>query len=361
MSTGTAGRDLRTIGRTARLVLGVVVLTLVWVLPRPSVAAAPAAIDPAALPRGADPTVAYLVRDTIHDGDLRVPATQRGRHDVLWQVAGGYLVRDYNVGHPHRILVTFIDPAGERRVVARSRDWIDVAVSASGTRVAIRRSAGPDLLRSVVTVSDAATGRVVASRSLRQVNLAAVTHSRVLLGKRARWHHPATLWWNYRQDRMWRWYDQAALGADVRHDKVVLDRTDVGEFCIRVAVLSRPAHTLWQTCDRFPHQWSPDGTRALATHTYFDAAGTDRWWVVDGMTGARQGTIAGRLDWHAVWEDDQHYLTLAQGDEGGAAIIRCDLGGTCERASRVWDVPVPSEPSLYYAPPPVVLADRQAS
>lgn len=351
---------MRAAGRVARLVLGVAVVTLVSVLPRPSVAAAPAPIDPAALPRGADPAIAYLVRDTIRDGDLRVPATERGHHEGLWVVDGGYLLRDYNVGRPRHVVVVFVDPTGDRRVVARSRGWIDVAVSPSGRRIAVRRDTGPGLLRSAVTVSDAATGRVVASRTMRLVTLAAVTDHRVLIGKRARWHDPATLWWSYDRDRTWRLYDQAAIGADPGHDVVVFDRTDLGEFCNRVAVLSRPARTLWGSCDVYPHQWSPDGTRAIASWTYFDAAGTDRWWVVDGRTGARLSTITGRLDWDAAWEDDGHFLTLAQGDEGGAAIIRCDLAGSCERASRVWDVPLPDEPSLYYAPPPVVLAEGQA-
>ena len=92
------------------------------------------------------------------------------------------------------------------------------------------------------------------------------------------------------------------------------------------------------------------------THTYFDAAGTDTWWVGRGRSGRLVAAVGGRLDWRAVWEDDRHLLTLAQGDDGTAAIVRCDLDGACERASRLWDVPVPSEPSLYYASPPVVLA-----
>ena len=296
----------------------------------------------------------------VHDGDLRVPATERGRHDALWVVAGGYLLRDYNVGRPRHVVVVFVDPSGARRLVARSQDWIDVAVSPSGKRVAVAHAAGRGLLRSVLTVSDAATGRVVASRTMRLVTLAAVTDHRVLIGKRARWQDPATLWWNVDRDRTRRLYDEAALDADVRHDRVVFDRTDLGEFCHRVAVLSRPARTLWRSCAAYPHQWSPDGTRALASWAYFDAAGTDRWWVVDGRTGARLSTVLGRLDWDAVWEDDTHFLTLAQSDEGRAAIVRCDANGTCERASRVWDVPLPEEPSLYYAPPPVVLAENQA-
>jgi hypothetical protein len=317
---------MRAPGRMVRLATAVLAGALVSVLPRPAVAAAPSPLDPAALSRGADPGVVHLVRDTIHDGVLRVPATERGRHEGLWVVAGGYLLRDYDVGRPRHVVVTFVDPSGTRRVVARSQDWIDVRVSPSGRHVAVEHATGPGLLRSVVTVSETATGHVLASRTIRLGTLAAVTDHRVLLGKRARWHDPATLWWNYDRDR--------------------------------VAVLSRPARTLWRSCAAYPHQWSPDGTRALASWTYFDAAGTDRWWVLDGRTGARLSTVTGRLDWDAAWEDDTHFLTLAQSAAGRAAIVRCDVSGTCERASRLWDVPVPSEPSLYYAPPPVVLAEN---
>jgi hypothetical protein len=187
-------------------------------------------------------------------------------------------------------------------------------------------------------------------------DLVAVTDHRVLIGRGARWHDPATVWWNYEHNHLNRIYHQAAIRADIRHDKVVFDRTAVGEFCIRVAILSRPARTLWHSCLRYPHEWSPDGRHAIATHTYFDAAGTDRWWVIGGHSGARQAVIVGRLDWDATWEDNTHFLTLAQSDAGKAAIIRCDLTGSCQRASRLWDVPVPSDPSVYYANPPVVLA-----
>ena len=79
--------------------------------------------------------------------------------------------------------------------------------------------------------------------------------------------------------------------------------------------------------------------------------------IVSG-TAEQLTEVTGRLDWTAVWEDDGHVITQAQGDAGGAAIVRCDVDGACERASRVWDVPLPSEPSLYYEPPPVVLAQR---
>jgi hypothetical protein len=351
---GLSFRGARSARRTA-LVTATAVATALPLLPA---AAGVTHIDPNTLPRGADPAVAYLVHDTIRDGALRVPAPKAGRHQTLWVVPGGYLVRDYNVGHPHRIRVVHISRTGERRLVASSRDPIDVAISPSGRRMAVLQSTGPGLLRSLITVSVPRTGRVVAEREVRLANLAAVTDHRVLLGIRARWHHPKTVWWSYDRDRVRTYYHQAALRADVRHDRVVFDRTPVGEWCTRVALLSRPGRTLWSSCDLYPHQWSPSGRRVLATHAYFDAAGTDRWWVASGRTAGVRTTITGRLDWTAVWEDEHHFLTMAQGDQGGAAIIRCDLRGSCERASRIWPVPLPDEPSLYYAPPPVVLAER---
>jgi hypothetical protein len=315
-------------------------------------------IDPAALPRGADPAVAHLVRDTIRDGDLRVAATTRGRHDALWVVDGGYVVRDYDVGRYRLTVVTFISASGDKSLVARSPYLIDVEVSPSGRRLAVQTWHGALAQHSVVRVIRPRSGRVVGRLDLQRVTLAAVTDTRVLLGRRSHWRRAVTQWWNFERDTIRRIYGQAALDADVRQDKVVFTTPSRGEFCTRVAVLSRPARTLWRSCQVSVHQWSPDGSHAIATHTYFDAAGTDRWWVVDGLTAQRRATITGRLDWTAVWEDDEHFLTMAQSEAGRAAVLRCDLAGTCERASRIWRVPLPSQPSLYYAPPPVVLADR---
>lgn len=313
-------------------------------------------LDPASLPVGAAPRTAHLVGDTIRDGRARIDATSRGEHDALWEVGGGYVVRDHDVGPRRLVRVVLVSESGERRVVARSRSLIPVAVSPSGRRAAVQVAAGQSGLRSVVSVIDPRSGRTVARREVRLATLAAVTDHRVLLGLRARWRDPATVWWSYARDRLMRIAGQAATSADVRHDKVVLDDTGAGEFCHRVAVLSRPAQTLWRSCAAYPHEWSPDGRHALTTHTYFDAAGTDRWWVADGRTGTRAATVTGRLDWDAAWEDRTHFLTLAQGDDGQAGIVRCDLAGACERASRLWDVPVPSEPSVFYDDPPVVLA-----
>jgi hypothetical protein len=323
----------------------------------PSAAAPrPSPIDPTALARGAAPSVPYLVRDVLRDGDARVSVTKRGTHDALWRATDGYVLRDVNVGADRFVHVVYVSGTGEIRGVARSRGWISVTVSPSGRTIAVQRWIGQTAQRSVITVTRARTGEVVGQRTIRLATLAAVTDHRVLVGLRARWRNPATLWWNLRRDRTRHLYHQAATSADVAHDRVVFNRSTIGEFCNRVAVLSHPARTLWRSCSLVPHEWSPLGDHAVAPPTYFDAAGTNRWWVVDGRTAEREAMLTGRLDWTATWEDDHHFLTLAQSDSGRAAIIRCDSSGDCERASRLWSVPVPAD--LYYAPPPVVLSTR---
>lgn len=353
------------------LVLALVVLASVVVAPGPAVTASAQAalrqpapvptVDPATLPRGPDPAIAHLVHRTIRDGDLRVRAPGgRATHESLWVVEGGYLVRDVDVGTHYRVRVRYVTPAGQRDLVTPSQRLVGVAVSADGAEVALQEDLGWTGVRTRVSVVRVATGQVLARRTFRLASLVAVTDRRVLLGRRTHWRDPATVWWTYRGEtrhRVRRVHDQAAVRADLAHDRIVFSTSPPGEFCLRVAALSRPSRTLWRSCSSAPHQWSPDGAHVLLTHTYFDAAGTDTWSVADGRTGQVVASISGRLDWDAVWEDDSHFLTLAQSATGTAAVVRCDLTGVCERASRTWDVPVPADPSIYYAPPPVVLAE----
>lgn len=334
-----------------------VLATVLLVPPAPAVGGQDR-LDPSILPVGPAPRVVHLVHDTIRDGELRVPATTRGQHEALWVVSGGYVIRDFNVGPRRLVRVVFVDTTGARRVMARSRQWVDVEVSPGGGRVAIQWNSSPTGRFSVITVEEPASGRVLARREVPLATLVAVTRSRVLLGLRRQWHDPATVWWNFETDDMRRLLGQAAVAADVRTDRLVLTTSAIGEFCHRVVALSRPGRTLSRSCRTMPRQWAPDGLHALATWAYFDAAGTDRWWVVDGRTAEPGVRITGRLDWHAVWEDSTHFLVSAQGDAGRAAVLRCDLEGTCERAGRLWNTPLPTEPSLYYRSPPVVLADR---
>ena len=341
----------------ARLAAGLLVAGLMTALllaaPAPGWAN-PGHVDPASLPRGGDPRVAHLVADEIRDGDRRVPATTRGEHVDLWVAARGYVLTDW-VQATERYRLTFVAPGGRQRLLARPARLAGAAVSPGGRRLAWAEERGRLGPPTVVTVVRPATGAVLASRRFHLAHVVAVSGSRVLLTLRSRDTAEATWWWDYRLDTLAQVSGDAARRADLRHDRVVLATGAEDSFCSRVAPLSDPAATLWSSCRVAPYRWSPGGGRALATHTYFDESGTDRWLTVGDRTGARLGLVAGRLGWGPAWEDNRHVLLLAQGDRGDAAVLRCTVAGRCERASRTWDVGWHGYPP-YYLAPPVVLA-----
>lgn len=313
-----------------------------------------APLDPSAMERGGNPAITYLVRNTIRDGALRVPATSGV--DALWDAARGYVVQDFRRGEPERNVyrLTFVGRDGEKKVLARAAS--SAAVSENGRRAAWSRVEGRYGAQSVVTVVNPATGKIIETRRFPAgARVVAVTGKRVLVS-RLFTTSDGTLVWNHGRGTLRQIAAQSAVSADIRNDRLVLDVPRDAPACVRVARFSRPGQTLWASCRWYPHAWSPNGDRALATHTYFDAAGTDRWLVVNGTTGTRQDRITGRLDWDVAWEDDGHFLTMAQGEDGKAAVIRCDVSGACERASRLWDIGLP-EQSVFYDGPPVVLSE----
>jgi hypothetical protein len=311
--------------------------------------AAPA--DPPALTRGSNPDVVYLVKDTIRDGDLRI-AAPRGNHEALWSTARGYLLEDGPVGGRIAYRLVHVDRDGEKQVFTRRAR--SVAVSPDKRWVAWTVQLGrEDSPPSVVTVAAADTGRVVAQRRFRAgAMVTAVTEHRVLVS-RLFTAIRGTAWWNLDRDSLRRISDQSAVSVDLRQDRIVLDIPRDAPACNRVALLSDTEQTLWRSCQIRPHAWTRDGEHVLATHTYFDEAGTDRWLVLEGTTRERVGRVTGRLDWDAAWEDNGHFLTLAGSASGAAAVIRCTLGGRCERASRIWHLEMADYE--YYASPPVVL------
>lgn len=313
-------------------------------------------VEPPALTRGGNPALVHMVRNTIRDGDLRILAP-KGRHEELWSTAHGYLVKDVRP-QPDKLAyrLVHVDRDGEKRVV--TRDARTVAVSPDGKRVAwtvqLGRDGNPP---TVVKVATSGSGRVVASRRFPGgASVIAVTRHRVLLS-RLFTSRQGTLWWNLDRDSLRRISGQSAVSVDLAQDRIVLDIPRDAPACNRVAPLSAPEETLWRSCRIYPEAWSPDGEHVLATHTYFDDAGTNKWLVLDSTTRERVGRVTGRLDWDAVWEDDGHFLTMAQSASGEAAVIRCTLDAQCERASRLWDMgAVDYQPN--YISPPVVLASN---
>ncbi|MFC4785380.1 hypothetical protein ACT8ZV_12955 [Nocardioides sp. MAHUQ-72] len=310
-----------------------------------------APVDPSSLARGADIGIPYVRHHVIHDGDVRVEVPRRHYTD-LWATARGYLLED-----AARRLV-HISHGGDVRRLARHVHT--VAVSADGRRVAWGTYEDPDFGPPVhITVADPDHRHVVARRTFHRVlYVGAVTQGRALLA--TSWAAPraATWWWHLRGDRLSRLVGQASLGADVRHDRAVFSVGDPDAFCNRVAPLSHPRRTLWHSCRSIVKAWSPNGRRAIATRTYFDDTGTDFWAVVNGTTGRRVARVTGRLDWNAAWEDNRHFLTSAMGEDGMAAVVRCNVHGRCERATRLWDTGWTGWPPYYVAPPVLLAHDR---
>jgi hypothetical protein len=318
--------------------------------------AKPAHLDPAALARGADPQIPYLLGNTLHDGDRTVRVAKAPNHIALYETRRGYVVVDNLPRAKRTFRITSISDSGRRKVIARPEASYTTALSPFGNRLAWSDRISDLSGRSIVKVVDPHTGRRVARRAFRNADVLAVTANRVLITRTLPGGNEAvTLWWNYRRDRVRQVAPQQGLHADVRNDVLALSRPFAGA-CARVVRLSRPERQLYRNCRIDPHTWSPNGRHAMATNIYFDAPGTDRWVVTDARTGEPRARVTGRLDWDVAWEDNRHFLTMAQSDQGKAAVIRCDLQARCERAGRLWDRAVNEDE--YFVGPPVLLASN---
>jgi hypothetical protein len=348
----TVRRSIRTrLALTAATAAGVVAATVAGA----AQALPPHVVDPATLARGANPSVPYMVRNTIHDGDLTVRSYAAGRPLDLWSTARGYVVRTW-YQRQREFVIAFVDQAGTG-LIGSSRGDAGVAVSPDGRRMAWGKGTNELRTPTVVRVTNPNTGRVLARHSFPWATVLAVTEHRVLLTRLSARTPKTTWWWNYETDTLRKLSDRGALRADVTHDRVVFESGPPDSFCNRVAPLSHPRRTLWRSCALAPHDWSPSGRRVLATFTYFDDAGTARWVTFADPSTKRLGRIDGRFGWDGVFEDDTHFLVVAENAKGQAAIVRCTLAARCERASRIWEMgPVDYQPN--YVAPPVVLPNN---
>jgi hypothetical protein len=317
--------------------------------------AAPPHIDPAALSRGADPKIPYLLGHRIRDGERSIRIAKAPNHLDLWETAGGYVVVDNFPRAERTFRITAISASGKRSVLARPQFVAGSAVSPRGHRFAWSDQTGDLAVRSVIRVVNPRTGTLIAKRVFRNASVELVTDKRVLLTRTYRGDNTTTTWWNYRTDRVRQLSDKVALRADYRQGVVVLANR-IPSRCTQVARLAYPSKLLWRSCGITPHAWSPNGRHALATNIYFDMPGTDRWVITNGRTGKRLARVTGRLDWDIAWEDNRHFLAQAQSDSGKSAVIRCDLQARCERAGRLWNREVDED--QYFVGPPVVLASN---
>jgi len=124
----------------------------------------------------------------------------------------------------------------------------------------------------------------------------------------------------------------------------LLSVTDDGSCWAVLPADGGPA--LWETCDHSLDHFSPDGELLLAGPAYRSGAGDTAIAVLDAQDGTvlqelestREGFIV-----DTAFEDDEHVLAVVV-DDGKAAIVRCDLAGSCERATDLAPAPDVEQP-----------------
>ena len=112
-------------------------------------------------------------------------------------------------------------------------------------------------------------------------------------------------------------------------------------------MLSYPAAVpQWQSCIWRPVEFSPDGSRVLAVPSRSAQTGIQDLAVLDATTGRvlEQFTTAGAFG-RATFENDQAVdAVLTVGRRAG--IVRCTVGGRCERATPTSRIPAGGSAAL---------------
>lgn len=279
-------------------------------------------LRPAALERGADPKVPYVVGSTVIDGDRRV--TIDGSYATILGRSGDSLV----VQTERRVVrVT----GGKQRRVTRVGESAQVLLSEDGADLVVTRINSRSG-RTAVRVLDSTTGteRAKAAFTKYAVPLAA-RGGRVVITASA---PTRTFVWNHRTDAVRRVIGRSGGAVNMGADRLgTLTGNPYEGGCYVVSSLSHPRQQLWRSCDEGVMSFSPDGSRMVTTDILADGLGPGRVWV--------RGTDGGRLlarysaYWfsNVQWETDTALL-LDTHTEKRWAVVRCERDD-CERASRL--------------------------
>jgi hypothetical protein len=300
-------------------------------------------VDPGALQRGPDPRVPYLRTDTdvIHDGARRVHVRFPGRVSSFATVRGGYLIGGQT---RTRSWLAVYDHDGHRRELAHA-GVLSVLVAPGGRRVAYTTSDPQTIMRVVVQrVSD---GRVLTRHDFLRPGTSPVAFGagRLLLGQ-GFGHNRRTVWWVPGR-RGLRTYSRTerALDADLSAGQAAMEYPRSS-----YRMQSIPPGTSWHLpgVGASPTiAWSPDDRRSLVA--YQPPHATPGWLrlAVYSPAGRRLHTLDGRFSWlenRLRWEGPRVFLAAAYAPAPDGemprqgAIVRCWVGGRCERASAVYGV-----------------------
>jgi hypothetical protein len=300
------------------------------------------AVDPTTLPRGAAPRIAYLRTDTgvIHDQGRRIKIRIPGGAGWFARVAGGYLVSG-GTARTGPILATYDSKGHRRRVVARDVHG-GLSVDPAGRRVAYLTTDrwAPDR----IVVRRLSDGAKLADRTFtRNTSVAAFGTHRMLLAQGPKY----TTWWTLGRHKLDIYSEDAwTQDADLRAHQVVQVSSESG---LRVLSIPRGAQKRWAIAGLgYPDSvdWTPDYSRLLISSGYEDEPEShDSWVDVVSRTGTRLRRFTDSFSPYGSsytrWESNDTFLTWAlkwtgETDVYKGALVRCNVDGTCERASAVY-------------------------
>lgn len=213
-----------------------------------------------------------------------------------------------------------------------------------------------------IVLARASDGATVAQRWFdRPVTTVVAFGSRRLLLGQGFGDHQLTKWWVPGRHRLGVYSrSRAAVDADLGARQVVVptgpDRFD--RFRVRTIPSGGPS---WMLPGRYEREvsWSPDDRRLLTP--YAQGPWTYQRLAVLSPAGGRMHTFTGHVagaESLLRWEGRRTFLAMAYAGEPATdpttrgALVRCWVGGRCERASAVFDVRrrQPALPFLLAAP-----------
>ncbi|WP_020578643.1 hypothetical protein [Actinopolymorpha alba] len=91
---------------------------------------------------------------------------------------------------------------------------------------------------------------------------------------------------------------------------------------------------LWRSCEITPISFSPDGRQAVAVDSRSDGLGFSELLIVSATTGVRRLQLDVGLTQQVVWERPG-WLLFDAWTGTKVALVRCSVGGACERATPI--------------------------
>ena len=297
-------------------------------------------LHPRTVTRGPNPRVAYYDRRShrIHEGARSVAARFPGLLVQLGDVRGGWVMVNQEPDPAATTTFRFVNPRGRSRVLARESYANLDAVSADGRSIAL--STAGALRTSVVRVADGRTATRAFDGGGRVVALGRVT-ALVSTGH-------GSVWWTPQTRRVSAYSADQAYDADTTAHRVALLRGNTSTTY--VSSYPRGSRPPWLLPDgERVGRFSVDDRRVL-TLGHRAAMPTGHSYSLLRTRSARRGVVRrsflGRLDpvQDPRWETRTTFLALVR--RGGVhhgsvqeAWLRCTVKGSCERASRVFELP----------------------